>query len=96
MLAFIRTQDELCVICDEMPIPSNIIAERNWRALKVDGPLPFTQVGVLASLSVPLSRAGVSIFVISTYDTDYILVKDSQLEQAVRALEEAGHKVVME
>jgi len=96
LLAFIQTTDELCVVCDEVNVPRNVTVEKGWRVLRVLGPLAFSQVGVLASLAEPLSEAGVSIFVISTYDTDYILIKDSQIKLAVRTLRKAGHQVVME
>ncbi|MCK5430181.1 MAG: ACT domain-containing protein, partial [Anaerolineales bacterium] len=76
LLAFTRTRDEFSIVCAEEQIPANVTAERGWRILKVVGPLDFSLVGVLASLAVPLADAGVSIFALSTYDTDYILVKD--------------------
>jgi len=91
--AIIRTTDELCIICDEDKVPANITAEPDWRALKVQGPLVFSEVGVLASLANPLAEAGISIFVISTFETDYILVKKADLDSAVKALQKAGHSV---
>jgi hypothetical protein len=94
--AIIRTTDELCIICNENNVPANITAEPNWRALKVQGPLVFSEVGVIASLANPLAEAGVSIFVISTFETDYILVKKRDLEAAVEKLREAGHSVRMD
>lgn len=94
--AIIRTTDELCIICDEDNVPANITAEPDWRALKVQGPLVFSEVGVLASLGNPLAEAGISIFAISTFETDYILVKKSDLEAAVETLQKAGHSVRMD
>ena len=94
LLAFTRTRDEFSIVCAEEQIPANVTAERGWRTLKVAGPLDFSLVGVLASLVVPLADAGVSIFALSTYDTDYILVKESDLESSRQALEHAGHKVL--
>jgi len=88
-----RTAEELSILCDERSVPGNIKAEKGWRILKVKGPLDFSQVGVLATIAVPLAMAGVSIFAVSTYDTDYILVKESLLVQAVTALREEGHVV---
>jgi hypothetical protein len=67
--------------------------ERGWRCLEVEGPLEFTQVGILASLTQPLAEAGVSIFALSTYDTDYLLVKEAQFESAIAALQAVGHCV---
>jgi hypothetical protein len=94
LLAFLHTRNALSVVCAERFVPPEIKAERGWRMLEVQGPLDFTLVGVLASISVPLARAGVSIFVLSTFDTDLILVKDEALEKAVQALVQAGFQVV--
>ena len=91
--AIIRTSDELCIICDEDKVPANITAEPDWRALKVQGPLVFSEVGVLVSLANPLAEAGISIFVISTFETDYILVKKADLESTITALEKVGHSI---
>ncbi|MBL7164784.1 MAG: ACT domain-containing protein [Anaerolineales bacterium] len=93
LLAFIRTPDELTVVCEEVNIPTDVRAEPGWRVLKVAGPLEFSMVGVLASLSGVLAQAGASIFALSTFDTDYLLVKAAQLEAAIQALENAGHTV---
>ena len=94
LLAFTRTPDEFSIVCGEEHIPENVTAERGWRGLKVAGPLDFSLVGVLTSIALPLSEIGVSIFAISTYDTDYILVKEGDLDTAYRALKEAGHVVL--
>lgn len=91
--AFIRTPEELTVICPEHFVPPGVIAEPGWRALQVEGPLDFELVGVLASVATPLAEAGVSIFVISTYSTDIILIKQSQLDAALESLRQAGHQV---
>jgi hypothetical protein len=88
-----RTKDELTVVCGEEGVPAVIRVEKGWRALKVKGPLEFSLVGVLASLTEPLADAEVGIFVLSSYDTDYILVKEADLSRANRALEGAGHMV---
>jgi len=66
---------------------SNIKSEKNWRAFKVEGPLDFSLTGVLVSLADPLAEAQISIFAISTYDTDYLLVKDDDFKKAVKILE---------
>lgn len=86
-----RTAEELSLVCEERFAPVGARLERGWRALKVAGPLEFSQVGVLVSLATPLAEAGLSVFVVSTFDTDYLLVKDAGLERAVAALQEAGH-----
>jgi hypothetical protein len=74
-------------------VPSDIRCEREYRALRVNGPLPLNLIGILASIAEPLAEAGLSIFAISTFDTDYVLVKGGDLEAAVAALEHAGHRV---
>lgn len=94
LLALVQTSDELSVVCTERFVPPDVRAERGWRALQVQGPLEFTMTGVLASIAVPLARAGISIFVISTFDTDYILVKEDALDRGVSALEQAGFLVM--
>lgn len=94
LLAFTRTKDEFSIVCAEEQIPENVTAERGWRALKVAGPLDFSLVGVMASLVVPLAEVKVSIFAISTFDTDYILVKEFDLDRACQALVFAGNKVI--
>lgn len=86
-----RTAGELSVVCPEARVPSGIQAERGWRALQIHGPLPFDAVGILAGLASPLAGAGISIFAVSTFDTDYVLVKAEQLDRAVDALVAAGH-----
>ena len=88
-----RTTDELSVVCPEESVPDEVQAERGWRALRVIGALAFALTGVLASLAVPLAEAGVSIFALSTYDTDYVLVRENDLPRAVAALVYAGHTV---
>jgi hypothetical protein len=86
-----RTEDELSVVCAEADVPAEVTAERGFRRLTVCGPLEFSLVGVLASLTAPLARAGVSLFSISTFDTDHLLVREADLDRACRALESAGH-----
>jgi hypothetical protein len=93
LLAFIRTAEELCVVCPEGDVPADITTEAGWRALQVQGPLDFSQVGVLATLSAVLAEANISLFALSAFDTDYILVKGTSLERAIEALIQAGHQV---
>jgi len=88
-----RTSDELSVVLFEEIVPADWKAETGWRCLKVIGPLDFDLTGSLASLAMPLCEAGVSIFVISTYDTDYLLVREESLEKATQILLERGHIV---
>ncbi len=82
-----KTKEELSIVCLESQAPSNVQAEKGWRGLKVEGPLDFSLTGILASLSQPLAKAKISIFAISTYDTDYILVKEDKLQNAIEVLE---------
>ncbi|HVR97426.1 MAG TPA: ACT domain-containing protein [Thermoanaerobaculia bacterium] len=87
------TGKELSIVLPEWAAQEDWQAEKGWRALEVAGPLDFSLVGVMASLSAPLAEAGVSVFVVSTYDTDYVLVRDEGLDAAKRALAAAGHTV---
>jgi hypothetical protein len=88
-----RTADELSVVCAEAAVPGGVTCERGWRCLRVTGSMPFTLVGVLASLTAPIAAAGIGLFSLSTFDTDYLLVKGSDLGAAVAALRVAGHEV---
>jgi len=88
-----RTREELSIVCAEDAVPPGIQCANGWRILEVQGPLEFAQTGILAALATPLADAGVSIFAVSTYDTDYVLVEERQLDSALRALTAAGHTV---
>ena len=81
-----RTPEELSIVCSEACVPGDTKCERDWRMLKVKGPLGFSLTGILASLVTPLAKAGISVFATSTYDTDYLLVKSDKLNKAVRIL----------
>jgi len=91
-----RTPEELSIVCPVSVVPPEVLADRGWRALKVRGPLDFGMVGVLSTLIAPLARAGISIFALSTYDTDYLLVKEQAWSQTIAALREAGHTITGE
>lgn len=86
-----RTGDELSVVCREEAVPAGVRCEWGWRCLRVAGTLDFSLVGVLASLVGPLAGAGVSVFAVSTFDTDYLLLKASDFERGVAVLRRAGH-----
>jgi hypothetical protein len=88
-----RTRDELSIVCPQSHVPDGIQAEPGWRCLKVEGPFDLALTGVLASLAGPLAMAGISMFTVATYDTDYLLVKDQDILGAMEALEQAGHHV---
>jgi hypothetical protein len=87
------TEDGFSVILPEKDIPAHWKAEKGWRCLKIIGSFDFTATGVLASLAVPLAAAGISIFALSVYETDYIMIKENDLERAKQALEADGHSV---
>jgi hypothetical protein len=88
-----RTPDELSIVCPEAHVPGDVTAETNWRILKCEGPLDFSLPGIVASVAEPLADAGVPIFPIATYHTDYILVKEVHLETAIAALTTYGHAI---
>lgn len=89
----ILTPSEVSVVCETRFVPDDVKHEPGWRCLRVQGTFDFGAIGVLVALAVPLAEAGVPILAISTFDTDYLLVKDSRLSDAVSALENAGHTV---
>lgn len=89
-----KTSDELSVVCFQDNIPNDVKCEKDWRILKVEGPLDFSLIGILASISTTLAQSGISIFAISTYDTDYILVKDKDINNAIEALVNEGYEVI--
>jgi hypothetical protein len=88
-----RTAAELSLVCAAQLAPDSAVVENGWSALVVDGPLDFGLTGILASIASPLAEARISIFALSTYDTDYVLVRTDQAEAAVGTLEAAGHTV---
>ena len=92
-LSITRTSDELSIVCSEAAVPDSVKSDRGWRCLKVEGPLDFSLTGVLASLLAPLADAGISIFAVSTFDTDYLLVKAGNLAHTAEVLIQAGHRV---
>ena len=81
-----RTENELSIVCPENDIPGGILSEKGWRAIRVKGPLGFVMPGIVSSLSTPLAEAEISIFYISTYETDYLLVKEENLDKTVKIL----------
>ena len=89
-----KTFDELSIICQASLIPQGIQVELGWRVMKVEGPLDFDLIGILATLSGSLADRGVSIFAVSTFDTDYLLVKEKDYKNAVEALRDAGHTIL--
>lgn len=89
-----RTDAELSLVCPEEAVPDSALhAERGFRCLLVRGPLDFSLVGVLAGIAGCLAESGISLFAVSTYDTDYLLVKKEALPSAVEALTRRGYTV---
>jgi uncharacterized protein len=93
LVSITRTADELSLVLPQAHVPPGIRAESGWRALSVRGPLPFHLTGILAALAAPLAAAGVPIFALSTYDTDWLLVAHDRLDDACATLEQAGHRI---
>jgi hypothetical protein len=92
-LSITRTANELSIVCEEAKVPADIHAERNRRLMQIAGTLAFSLTGVLASVAAPLAKAGISVFAVSTYDTDYLLVSNEDLQEAIQVLEGAGHAI---
>lgn len=88
-----HTDAELSIVCDESAVPDDVQAERNWRVVRVEGPIPFEVTGVASALVAPLAEAGISVFLMATYDTDYLLLKDASFGRAIEVLRAAGHEV---
>lgn len=88
-----RTSAQTSLVCPSELVPAEATTEPGWRVLTVRGPLEFTLTGIIAALASELAAAGVSVFTISTFDTDHVLVKGNDLPRAVTALHAAGHEV---
>ena len=91
-----RTHDELSVVCPEQRVPSEVHASRGWLCLKLHGPFPFSETGILLSFIQPLSERGIPIFAISTFDTDYVLIESQSWPRASELLRAAGHHELAE
>jgi hypothetical protein len=87
------THEEISIICPEDNVPDGVETERDWRGLAVVGRLDFSLVGILSSLLGPLAQAGIPVVVTSTFNTDYLFVKQGRLEQALDVLRKAGHEI---
>ncbi len=91
-----KTSDELSVVCSQDNIPDGIKCEKDWRILKIEGILDFSLIGILASISRILATNNISIFAISTYNTDYILVKEKDINNAVKVLSNEQYEIIRE
>ena len=89
-----RTKDERSMVCPAVNLPRDVRSPHSWICLKLEGPFPFSQTGVLLSFIEPLSHSGIPIFAISTYDTDYVLIQEEWAGAAIAALQGAGHELL--
>ena len=87
------THDTLSIVCPEDSVPAGTMCEKGWKAIRFEGVFEFELVGILNSVTVPLAEAQISIFALSTYDTDYVLVKESQLNMVMQVLSDCGHTI---
>jgi hypothetical protein len=94
MCFIFRTDEELTIVCPDYMAPNNVQQELGWRCMRVEGQMKLQEVGVLASITDPLAQANVPLFAMSTFNTDYILVMEENLVNAVQALQKAGHEFV--
>lgn len=85
-----KTQEEVSIVCPEGVIPQEIMCEKGWRCLKVQGLIDFSETGILSALAQPLARKNVSIFALSTYDTDYLFVREKDLSKTIETLSQEG------
>ena len=88
------TSDECSIVCPEDIVPQDVQAERGWKAIKVIGTLDFSLTGILASLATPLANAHIPLFALSTFDTDYLLIQETYITEALETLKQAGHVIV--
>lgn len=96
MCSITRTKKELTIVCPQSIIPAESDCDSNWRCFRIDGSFDLNEIGVISCISAPLAEAGISIYVVSTYDTDYFLIKDNAAEKAIAVLTEDGHKIIRE
>ena len=96
LFSITRTKDELSIVCLQINVPKGIVCNEGWSCLKVKGPLDLSSTGIISSIAETLERENISLFSISTYDTDYVMVKEKDLERAIFALTEAGQKLQWE
>ena len=88
-----RTLDELSIVCATENLPADVQSSHRWICLRLEGPFPFSQTGVLLSFIEPLSTNGIPIFAVSTYDTDYVLIQEEFTSASLNVLQEAGHEL---
>ena len=90
-----KTEEERSLVCITKEIPSNVIRrDDGWKAFCVQGVLDFSLIGILSEISTILAERGISVFAVSTYNTDYILIKDTNYEKALEVLRSSGYEIV--
>ena len=94
--AIARTANELSIVCAEELVPPGVQAESGWACIQLQGPFPFEMTGVLAAILNPLAAAGIGVFAVSTFDTDYVLIKADRLHAAEEGLQQAGQERISE
>lgn len=94
LVSITYTSEECSIVCPENIVPDEVQAERGWRAIKVLGPLDFSLTGVLASLTTPLAHEQIPLFALSTFNTDYLLIKHIYIQRAQETLRASGHTFV--
>jgi hypothetical protein len=96
--SFTRTRDEISIVCKQSDIkpPDKVIFDRNWKIIKVRGPLSLSLTGIIADIAGILGKSKIPVFTISTYDTDYILVKEENLDNAITTLKNNSYKILFE
>jgi hypothetical protein len=93
LFSMTQTKEELSIVCPQINIPKGIVCSQGWSCLKVKGPLDLSSIGIISLIAKTLEKERISLFSISTYDTDYLLVKERDLEKAILALTEAGQRI---
>src|SRR5438067_5715468 len=88
-----RSNEELSIVCQQDNVPDDVVAERGWRCVQVQGVFGFSEAGVHVSLAVPLAEADISVLAIATYATDYLLIKEENTDRALQVLRKAGHTI---
>ena len=93
-LSYVKTPEEISLVCETHMVPKEVKAETGWDCMKVHGVLDFSLIGIIAPITAILAAEKISVFVISTYDTDYLLIKESNTPQATEALKKNGYQFV--
>ena len=91
-----KTSDELSIICPATEIPSEVKVSNGWRCIRVDGDLEFDEIGVVTTVSSPIANKGISLFLVSTHDRDYVLIHKDDLDNAISEYEKKGFSIVFE